>query len=555
MPRGSTMPYGASQPVAEALAHRIGSSPDRGGPISPYTRRRFLTTGASLGVASVLAPEALTGALAGPRARLFRSGSFPDGVLSGDPTPTGITLWTRLAEVEGRGTIRLEVARDRGFRRLVAAENVATSGSRNHTAKARVRGLDPGERYYYRFETRGSNSPVGRFQTALPADSRDPVRFGVFSCQEFTFGFYNAHALMAREDIDFVVNLGDYVYSDVAFGPPTGVRDANYMTSGGRFSAATLDEYRQLYQVVRRDRDLRRLHARFPMISCWDDHEVQNDYSGGDPSGGAVTGDPYSIRRRNIGYRAFFEQMPTFPVGRDRFRLYHRARFGRAVDLYVLDERQYRAADPCGNRAGPPCPELNDPRAFLGRSQSSFVRGGIRRSDATWKVIANQVVMMPIKLNDTDYDAFDAWQGFPVEREALLRTVADVDGVVFVTGDYHAFIAGDVQTAAGRTVAAEFVGGSVSSATEPEVRAITRMPGYGTPDDPRMPPDEQARRMAANPWYDELDYEHHGYFVCEASRSEFNATFKKLATVRRLSRELAGERSWTIRRGQRGLDA
>jgi alkaline phosphatase D len=518
-----------------------------------YTRRRFLATGGSLGVAAALAPGSLPEALAGRRLPLFRGGEFPDGVLSGDPTPRGITLWTRLADVGGRGRVRLEVARDRGFRQVVAVEDVETRASLNHTAKARIRRLEPDERYYYRFETRGAQSPVGRFQTALPADSRRPVRFGVFSCQEFTFGYYNAHALMAREDIDFVVNLADYVYSDVSFGPPTGVRDANYMTSEGRFSAFTLDEYRQLYQVARTDPNLRRVHARFPMISCWDDHEVQNDYSGADPNGGAVTGDPYSVRRRNTGYRAFFEQMPTFPVGGRGFRLYHQAHFGRTMDLFVLDERQYRAADPCGNRPGPPCENLNDPRSFLGRAQRSFARSRIERSRATWKVIANQVVMMPIKLNDTDYDGFDAWQGFPVEREALLRTVADVEGVVFVTGDYHAFIAGDVQTAAGRTVAAEFVGGSVSSATEPETRAIVRTPGYGTPDDARMPPDELARRVAANPWYDELDYDHHGYFVCEASRSEFKATFKKLATVRRRSTELAGQRSWTIDRGQRGL--
>ena len=75
-------------------------------------------------------------------------------------------------------------------------------------------GLEPHEEYWYRFSTRGEESQVGRFRTALPPDSRQPVRFAFFSCQEFTFGYFNAHNLLAREDVDFVVNLGDYIYAE-----------------------------------------------------------------------------------------------------------------------------------------------------------------------------------------------------------------------------------------------------------------------------------------------------------------------------------------------------
>ena len=519
------------------------------------TRRNFLLTGGSTAALSILAPGSIATALSGPRPRLFAGGTFPDGVISGDPTPKGITLWTRVSDVGGRGEVRLEVARDSAFRRVIARKDLSTDAGRDHTVKARISGLDPHERYYYRFETRSGESRVGRFQTAPPADSQVPVRFGVFSCQEYTFGHFNAHRAMAREDLDFVINLGDYVYSDVAFGPPQGVRSGGYETSGGRFSAYKRDEYRQLYHVVRSDSDLQRMHARFPMISTWDDHEVQNDYSGADPQGGTTSGDPYNVQRRDRAYRVFFEQMPTFALkDRGRFRLYHTARFGRTLDLFVLDERQYRDKNPCGNRQGPACDDVGGPDDFLGDTQLSYARSGISRSRAAWKVVANEVPIMPAKTSETEYDNFDLWHGFPVEREALLRTARDAGDVVFVTGDYHAFISGDVQTADGRTVAAEFVGGSVSSASEPEVNAILRRPGYGTPDDPQMPEEELARRRAANPWYDDLDFLHHGYFTCSASRAEFKATFKKLATVRRRSTELAETRAWTIRRGQRGLD-
>ena len=135
------------------------------------SRRQFISRAGAAG-ALVLAPQTALEALAAPRgaaARLLRGGRFRQGVLSGDPTPRGITLLTVLDDVTGSGSVRLEVARDRDFRRVVARKTIATSGGRGYSVKARVGGLAPDERYYYRFETRDRNSPVGRFQTALPA--------------------------------------------------------------------------------------------------------------------------------------------------------------------------------------------------------------------------------------------------------------------------------------------------------------------------------------------------------------------------------------------------
>ena len=86
-------------------------------------------------------------------------------------------------------------------------------GPRLHRARAAA-GRFPraGEEYHYRFATAGADSPVGRFRTARPADSREPVRIAFFSCQEFIAGFYTAHADLAQQDVDLVVCLGDYIY-------------------------------------------------------------------------------------------------------------------------------------------------------------------------------------------------------------------------------------------------------------------------------------------------------------------------------------------------------
>ena len=59
--------------------------------------------------------------------------------------------------------------------------------------------------------------------------------------------------------------------------------------------------------------------------------------------------------------------------------------------------------------------------------------------------------------------------------------------------------------------------------------------------------------MAANPWYSELDYLHHGYIVCEASKSSFKATYKKLKTIRKRSPALASSKTYTVHKGRAGL--
>ena len=216
---------------------------------------------------------------------MLRGGRFPQGVLSGDPAPGAITLLTLVDDVGGTGQVRLEVARDPDFRRVVARRDIRTSAAINHSVKARVTGLRPHERYWYRFETRNHHSPVGRFQTALPPDSRATVRFGFFSCADYTHGYYNAYAALAREDLDFVVSLGDYIYAEVSSRSATGARSATTRSGARTRTTAGSCARRHAARVPRQVRALpqRRgaaaLHQTFPMIAIWDDHEVQNNYA------------------------------------------------------------------------------------------------------------------------------------------------------------------------------------------------------------------------------------------------------------------------------------
>lgn len=520
------------------------------------SRRGFIAGGGALGAATVFAPQALADNLSSRRAPTLRGGRFPEGVLSGDPSPRAITLWTRVAGVGGRGSVELEVARDRGFDRVVARELIATSAARGHAVKARVGDLRPYEQYYYRFSTRTESSPVGRFRTALPLDSRQPVRFAFFSCQDFTFGFYNAHALLANEDVDFVVNLGDYIYAEAYHSK--GSKSGGVRTDRVGL-AESLREYRAKYRLYRTDSNLRRMHARFPMISIWDDHEVLNNYAGGAPGGGLERALGYTQARRAAAYRAYFESMPTYGVAPQRGRrIYGASRFGRNLDLVMLDQRQYRADQPCDDElVAEPCAELNRPRRFLGRRQMGFVKRRLRSSPAAWKVLANQTMVERTVFPGGQYIGFDSWQGYPRERRELLTHLRrkQIEDVVFVTGDIHTFIAGDVRIddRDRRPVATEFVGGSITSQGLGEGGGGL-VPG-ADPRNPDTPEEIKDLLREANPWVLDADFDHHGYGLAVAGPKDFRCTFKRVATTKkRTARKLPDEPfAFRIERGRPSL--
>jgi alkaline phosphatase D len=512
------------------------------------TRRQFVVRAGTAAAAAILSPNALAAGLGSARpAALARGGRFSEGVMSGEPTPSAITLWTRLAEAEGKVGVDVEVATDRGFRHVVAHKRLSTSGAVNHNVKTRVTGLKPHEQYYYRFATATKDGPIGRFRTALPADSRQPVRFAFWSCQEYTHGYYNAHELMAAGDLDFVICLGDYVYSEAyhSIKGGTGVRDDHIGRDLGRpgvvREAITLDDYRAKYELYRSDASLRKVSARFPFVMLWDDHEVSDNYAGGAPGGGLPPERRITARRKANAYRAFFEAMPYSPPPGTR-RLYRRLQFGRTVDLIVMDQRQYRADQPCNDGVSvPACADYDQPREFLGRRQMQFAKTALRSSKAAWKVMANEVLIMPARTLGDSVLLFDSWDGYPREREELLTFIRDkaIKDVVFVTGDIHTSIAGDVRTQAGKgeTVALEFVSGSVTS-TQPGETDLPAGNGVvikGNDANPKTDPGIVNALLGLNPWVDAADLDHHGYGKVVATKDSFDCEIVRLQTIKKKS--------------------
>lgn len=535
--------------------------------------RRTLLRGAAAGAgALVVFREPLSALAEKPRPPFARDVAFTQGVASGEPSPQGITLWTRLEGLERRARVRIEVSPDPDFRRTLLRGQAVASPESDGTLHARIAGrrLKPGEQFFYRFATKDADSPVGRFRTARPPDSREPVRIAFFSCQEFIAGFYTAHAdLAAQDDLDLVVCLGDYIYEQAfadELSPHLPVREDNTAPDG---ETQTLDEYRRKYSLHHTDENLLEVRRRHPLAVIWDDHEVEDNYAGEEPGGAAESRRVPFLERRANGYQAFFEYMPRLRSEVDRDRIFGSIPLGGA-ELFLLDTRQHRDDQPCNpgdSFFSNPCPasETDDPgRTLLGAEQKAWLKDALRASRAIWKIVANQVMIMSLDGPPRSPLNTDAWDGYAAERAELLDFIAaeGIEDVTFLTGDIHTFFAGNVtrsgrQALPGQAVlgvedsppdgpsrATEFVGGSITSpgivdrvaATEPE-RVAAAAP-------------VDALAIANNPHLVFINEAYKGYGLLEAGASDLAVDFRAARETREERSGVFTLRSFRVEKGR-----
>jgi alkaline phosphatase D len=413
-----------------------------------FDRRTLLRAGTA-GLAASLGPWWAS------TARAHGSRLFTLGVASGDPTFNSAVLWTRLAPapLDGGGmderpvAVRWEVATDPWMRRVVRRGEVLAHPEWGHTVHVTPKGLDSDRWYWYRFHAQGEDSPIGRTRTFPWNHSiSKAMGFGLVSCQDYQNGFWSAYASLAQEELGFVVHAGDYIYEDGT--RPLAPRQVPAP------EIITLDDYRNRYALYRLDPALQAAHAAFPFVTTFDDHEVDNNHAGDIPEDDQ---DPAAFTaRKTAAYRAYYEHLPVADAVRPRgasIDLFRRLSFGNLVDLHVLDTRQFRTDQPCGDGLKPVCPATLDPAAtMMGSQQERWLAQGLSKSDAVWNVLGQQVMMMkwnigPAIQPGVPFFNMDAWDGYVAARQRLLDFLASGRGpanVVVLTGDIHSAWAADI---------------------------------------------------------------------------------------------------------------
>jgi alkaline phosphatase D len=285
------------------------------------------------------------------------------------------------------------------------------------------------------------------------------------------------------------------------------------------------------------------------MVMLWDDHEVQDNYAGKEPDGGLPPAKHFSAARKKAARKAFFEAMPAFPGGE---RLYRTLQFGSTVELFVMDQRSYRANQPCGDEVVPPCADYDQPRDFLGRPQMDWLKNALKGSKAAWKLMANEVTIMPTRVLGGANYTYDYWTGYPREREELLTFIRDqqIKDVAFLTGDLHTFIAGDVRTGdgdTGDTVASELVGGSITSQSlgETDLQAGNGLTIPGNDANPHTDPGIIDALRGVNPHVDSADFDHHGFASVTAAQDGLTCEFVRMETIKKRSTKRLPSADWT----------
>ncbi len=403
---------------------------------------------------------------------------FTHGAAVGEVTSTSAHVWIRTAspvkvELQWRAVGEAS-ALPKGGQAVQSpwrSTVVETDPGRDLTALATLEPLTPGTVYEYRarlHETGMAGVPavkaqemvVGQF-TAAPAE-QDPtgVTFvwssdlgGQGHCRQGAAP-YSIFDRMGEERPAFAVLLGDLIYADDLCPVPPNA-------PGGQFVAERLDQFRAKHRYQREAPALQRFLSSVPVYVTWDDHEVRNNFSG-----------PYEDLTA-AGLRAFLDYWPVrTPLGEPR-RLHRQVRYGKALELFMLDTRQYRSRNSDLDGMG---------KTMLGEEQREWLLQALNRSTATWKVIASSVPLSIPKGGTLLIPGNDSWArgedgtGFHQELKLVVDVILarKIRNVVWLAGDVHfAQVNTYDPDKDGKNDFYEFVSGPLSAGTREAVAPVS----------------------------------------------------------------------------------
>jgi phosphodiesterase/alkaline phosphatase D-like protein len=378
---------------------------------------------------------------------------FTNGVTAGEVTASSALIW---GQTKKDGTVQAQVAKDGAFQHIVARARLKATKTEDDAFRTKVRKLDSGRTFHYRFCKRGKCSDKGVFQTAPKPGQAKTIKFaysGDESAQPAVgqdtpfWGQFKAFKSMAAEHNNFNMDFGDTIYSDPEVdGAPT---------------ALSVHEKWKMYRAKLGIKNQRTIREATGLYNHWDDHEFINDFSKAENGVGIY----------RAGVRAFRTYEPVTYSKHDG--IYRTFRWGKNLEVFFLDLRSFRSAKASANGVcdntttgqpdlAPTAPQstrnvfglvipssglsdtvdpaclaaINDPtRTMLGSAQYAQFMQDVTDSTATWKVVMTED---PIQ----QYYAlpYDRWEGYAHERVQLLSDLeaANVDHLAFMTTDTHA---------------------------------------------------------------------------------------------------------------------
>lgn len=525
------------------------------------TRRGLM---ALIGGAPVAACAGLPHGAALSSARPPSPPPFAHGVASGDAEARRVVIWTRLTLPEAADTAdaEWELSEEPAFTRLSAVGRVPTGPERDWTVKVDVEELVPGTAYFYRFRYGGALSPTGRTRT-LPEGPAERLRLAAVSCAHLAHGYFNVYDHIARRsDLDAVIHLGDYIYSQKAGGFAGAPDEMAGRVHRPAQEAVTLADYRARHAQYKEDPSLQALHAAHPVYAIRDDHEFASDASRSGAPG--HEGDTESWRARQAtALKAWHEWMPVRETSGDPARRYMTARFGDLATICFLETRASardasigfgamaaQAADEYGI-AALQAVFADEARRKLGPDQLELLEQDFRSSGNGWLILANPTLMAAVITPDVrpylspdalaelnarwpEAEGFlaaaehglpllpDSWDGYAAERERLYAALAAAgrhDALV-LTGDTHSWWVNTLSSADGSSMGVEL---AVSSVSAPSALGPRLIGGRSR--------DLALLVTRENPSVRYVSGETHGYLDLELGLSEGMARFLAVDTV------------------------
>ncbi len=382
---------------------------------------------------------------------------FYHGVASGDPLTDRVIIWTRVTTDTASLQVKWRVAKDTMMQNVVAQGVFTTDASRDYTVKVDVVGLQPDTYYYYEFEALGRYSQRGRTKTT-PIGNVSNYRIAVVNCSNYSFGYFNAYdAIRKRNDVDFVIHLGDYIYEDGLRTGPNAI-DTLKRRTFPEYDAYDLVSYRQRYAWYRLDPSLLELHQQFPMVVIWDDHEFANDAFADTSAYHYPATQGTWAARKETAIRVYKEWIPMREDTSRSNIINFQQKIGNLADI-IYTENRIEKKDVNSSQQGLDLItnvdnlEFDTPdKPMHGVRQMEWMSQQLRNSTATWKVLANQVVFASFVYKQTilglsfPWHSAAGWDIYPLERKQILDTINqyNIKNMVVLSGDIHVAMAFDI---------------------------------------------------------------------------------------------------------------